>query len=120
MVNLSIKLSFFSPYSIDAKFTDLPAPNLVPSSSDTLAYQHHVYFTAIFDQIPLNIISHGIAFHDHLAIEPESPYYEANYEAIRDMVLNREEILNEAAIGYAAFIGSDTDNAVMELRKKAR
>ena len=36
------------------------------------------------------------------------------------MVLNREEILNEAAIGYAAFIGSDTDNAVMELRKKAR
>ena len=36
------------------------------------------------------------------------------------MVLNREEILNEAAIGYAAFIGSDTDNAVMELRRKAR
>ena len=71
-------------------------------------------------QVPLNIISHGIAFHDHLAIEPESPYYEANYEGIRDMVLNREEILNEAAIGYAAFIGSDTDNAVMELRRKAR
>jgi hypothetical protein len=54
-----------------------------------------------------------------LAIEPESPYYEANYEGIRDMVLNREEILNEAAIGYAAFIGSDTDNAVTELRRKA-
>ena len=100
------------------------------------------YFTVIFDQVqcigifflktysekkiiktsfqvPLNIISHGIAFHDHLAIEPESPYYEANYEGIRDMVLNREEILNEAAIGYAAFIGSDTDNAVTELRRKA-
>ena len=108
-------------HSVDAKFAgDLPTPNLVPASSDTLAYQHHVYFTAIFDQIPLNIISHGIAFHDHLAIEPESPYYEANYEGIREMGLNREEIINEAAIGYAAFIASDTDIAVMELRKKAR
>ena len=76
-------------------------------------------FKKISFQVPLNIISHGIAFHDHLAIEPESPYYEANYEGIRDMVLNREEILNEAAIGYAAFIGSDTDNAVTELRRKA-
>ena len=78
------------------------------------------FFIKPFFQVPLNIISHGIAFHDHMAIEPESPYYEANYEGIRDMVLNREEILNEAAIGYAAFIGSDTDNAVMELRRKAR
>ena len=38
-------------HSLDAKYTDIPAPNLVPSSSDTLAYQHHVYFTAIFDQV---------------------------------------------------------------------
>ena len=85
----------------------------------TFIPEYRIHYKNFF-QVPLNIISHGIAFHDHLAIEPESPYYEANYEGIRDMVLNREEILNEAAIGYAAFIGSDTDNAVMELRRKAR
>ena len=68
----------------------------------------------------MNIISHGISFHDHLAIEPESPYILDNYDAIREMVVNREEVLNEAAISYAAFIGSDTESAVMELRRKAR
>lgn len=68
----------------------------------------------------MNILSHGIAFHDHLAIEPESPYILENYDSIREVVLNREEILNEAALAYAAYIGSDTDTAVMELRRKAR
>ena len=67
----------------------------------------------------MNTISHGVAFHDHLAIEPESPYVLENYEAIREMVMNREEVLNEAAITYAAHVGSDPDTPVIELRKKA-
>ena len=34
--------------------------------------------------------------------------------------MNREEVLNEAAITYAAHMGSDTETAVIELRKKAK
>lgn len=71
-------------------------------------------------QIPLNIISHGLAFHDHLAIEPEPPYIPENYDAIKEMVLNRTSVLQDAADDYARFIGTETDLAVMELRKKAK
>ena len=47
-------------HSVDAKFAgDLPTPNLVPASTDTVAYQHHVYFTAIFDQVLNNLLISG-------------------------------------------------------------
>lgn len=70
-------------------------------------------------QLPLNVISHGLAFHDHLAIEPESPYILGNYEIIKDMVLNREAVLNEAASEQASVSGTETETSVTELRRKA-
>ena len=38
-------------HSLDSKFSDILSPTLVPLSSDTAAYQLHVYFAAIFDQV---------------------------------------------------------------------
>ena len=69
--------------------------------------------------MPLNVVSHGLAFHDHLAIEPESPYILDNYEVIKDMVLNREAVLNEAANDQASISGTETEPSVIELRRKA-
>ena len=75
---------------------------------------HSIYF-----QLPLNIISHGLAFHDHLAIEPENPYVQDNYPIIKDMVINREAVLNEAASDQARNFGTETETSVIELRRKA-
>ena len=69
--------------------------------------------------MPLNVVSHGLAFHDHLAIEPENPYVLDNYEVIKDMVLNREAVLNEAANDQASISGTETEPSVIELRRKA-
>ena len=69
--------------------------------------------------MPLNVVSHGLAFHDHLAIEPESPYILDNYEVIKDMVLNREAVLNEAANDQASSSRTETEPSVIELRRKA-
>ena len=38
-------------HSLDSKFSDILSPTLVPVSSDTAAYQLHVYFAAILDQV---------------------------------------------------------------------
>ena len=54
-----------------------------------------------------------------MAIEPESPYIQDNYSVIKDMVLNREAVLNEAATDQASVSGTETETSVIELRRKA-
>lgn len=48
-------------------------------------------------KIPLNIITHGLAFHPEVAIDPEPPYTPEAYPIIREMVEQRSSVLLEAA-----------------------
>ena len=56
-----------------------------------------VYKFQFFSQVPLNILTHGLAFHPELAVNPQHPYIPDAYPIIREMVQQRASVLLEAS-----------------------
>ena len=53
---------------------------------------------SIFEfQIPLNPITHGLAFHQHLSRDADPPYNEEHFNQIRDAISERAIVLSNAA-----------------------
>ena len=49
-------------------------------------------------QIPLNLITHGLAFHQEISRDPDLPYNDADcFNKIRDAVSERAIVLSNAA-----------------------
>ena len=51
----------------------------------------------IYLQIPLNLITHGLAFHQELSRDPDLPYNVDCFNKIRDAVSERAIVLSNAA-----------------------
>ena len=58
---------------------------------------HQSLRISIFFQVPLNILTHGLAFHPELAVNPQHPYIPDAYPIIREMVQQRASVLLEAS-----------------------
>ena len=48
-------------------------------------------------KIPLNPITHGLAFHQHLSRDADPPYNEEHFNQIRDAISERAIVLSNAA-----------------------
>ena len=48
-------------------------------------------------KIPLNPITHGLAFHQHLSRNADPPYNEEHFNQIRDAISERAIVLSNAA-----------------------
>ena len=66
-----------------------------------------------FFQIPLNVITHGLAFHQELARDPELPYNEECFNQIRVAVNERAIVLSNAAEDNGAAAVSYTFRGVL-------
>lgn len=93
--------------------TDLYHP-LVPYSHETHLYQQYVYFTALLDQLPVNKVIQGIAFHPDISLASGrgEPYDDPDvFEKIQQTSLRRGFVLRQAA--------EDNDKAASDLRSRA-
>eukprot|EP00095_Tigriopus_kingsejongensis_P003051 snap_masked-scaffold101_size371023-processed-gene-0.7 protein:Tk03051 transcript:snap_masked-scaffold101_size371023-processed-gene-0.7-mRNA-1 annotation:"sperm surface protein sp17" len=89
-------------------------PLLVPLSSETLLYQQYLYFAALLDNIPLNQVVQGVAFHPELSLAQgrSEPYDEPQvFEKIQQTAIRRGLVLRQTA--------ESNEKAASDLRKRA-